>query len=97
MNYWRPTMLSTIAEIIRDLLIFVGVVAALLIALVVVVSMMPDTLCVNALAGRRQVRRYSAAPRGQCRRHNLGSLPMRSWLRNLTAPTPVSTRRPSST
>jgi len=36
-------MLSTIAEIIRDLLIFVGVVAALLIALVVAVSMMPDT------------------------------------------------------
>jgi len=28
-------MLSTIAEIIRDLLIFVGVIAALLIALVV--------------------------------------------------------------
>jgi hypothetical protein len=36
-------MLSTIAEIIRDLLIFVGVIAALLIALVVVVSKMPDT------------------------------------------------------
>ena len=36
-------MLSTIAEIIRDLLIFVGVIAALLIALVVVVSMMPNT------------------------------------------------------
>jgi hypothetical protein len=36
-------MLSTIAEIIRDLLIFVGVIAALLIALVVVVSRMPDT------------------------------------------------------
>jgi hypothetical protein len=35
-------MLSTIAEIIRDLLIFVGVVAALVIALVVVVSMMPN-------------------------------------------------------
>ena len=36
-------MLSTIAEIIRDLLIFVGVIAALLITLVVVVSKMPDT------------------------------------------------------
>jgi hypothetical protein len=36
-------MLSTIAEIIRDLLIFVGVVAALLIALIVVVSMVPNT------------------------------------------------------
>jgi hypothetical protein len=36
-------MLSTIAEIIRDLLIFVGVIAALLIALIVVVSMMPNT------------------------------------------------------
>jgi hypothetical protein len=36
-------MLSTIAEIIRDLLIFVGVIAALLVALVVVVSKMPDT------------------------------------------------------
>ena len=36
-------MLSTIAEIIRDLLIFVGVIAALLIALIIVVSMMPNT------------------------------------------------------
>jgi hypothetical protein len=36
-------MLSTAAEIIRDLLIFVGVIAALLIALVVVVSKLPDT------------------------------------------------------
>jgi hypothetical protein len=36
-------MLSTIAEIIRDLLIFVGVIAALLVALVVVVSKMPNT------------------------------------------------------
>ena len=35
-------MLSTIAEIIRDLLIFVGVITALLIALVVVISKMPD-------------------------------------------------------
>lgn len=36
-------MLSTIAEIIRDLLIFVGVIAALLIALIVVVAKLPDT------------------------------------------------------
>jgi hypothetical protein len=36
-------MLSTIAEIIRDLLIFVGVVAALLVAFIVVVSKMPNT------------------------------------------------------
>jgi hypothetical protein len=36
-------MLSTIAEVIRDLLIFTGVIAALLIALIVVVSKMPDT------------------------------------------------------
>lgn len=36
-------MLSTIAEIIRDLLIFVAVMATLLITLVVVVSKMPDT------------------------------------------------------
>jgi hypothetical protein len=36
-------MLSTIAEMIRDLFIFVGVVAALLITLVMVVSRMPDT------------------------------------------------------
>jgi hypothetical protein len=36
-------MLSTIAEIIRDLLIFVGVIIALLVALVVVISKMPDT------------------------------------------------------
>ena len=38
----RRTMLSTIAEIIRDLLIFVGVIAALLIALIIVVSMLPN-------------------------------------------------------
>ena len=36
-------MLSTVAEIIRDLLIFVGVIAALLIALIVVVANLPDT------------------------------------------------------
>jgi hypothetical protein len=36
-------MRSIIAEIIRDLLIFVGVITALLIALVVVISKMPDT------------------------------------------------------
>jgi hypothetical protein len=36
-------MLSTIAEIVRDLLIFVGVIAAMLITLVVVVSTMPNT------------------------------------------------------
>jgi uncharacterized protein YggT (Ycf19 family) len=36
-------MLSTIAEIIRDLLIFVGVMAVLLIALVAVVTRMPAT------------------------------------------------------
>jgi len=36
-------MLSSIAEIIRDLLIFVMVMAALLITLVVVISKMPDS------------------------------------------------------
>jgi hypothetical protein len=36
-------MLSTIAEIIRDLLIFVGVIAALLVTLLVIVSKMPET------------------------------------------------------
>ena len=36
-------MLSTVAEIIRDLLILVGLIAALLIALIVVVSKLPDT------------------------------------------------------
>src|SRR6185437_10166715 len=36
-------MLSTIAEIIRDLLIFVGVVAVLLVAFIVVLSKMPNT------------------------------------------------------
>jgi hypothetical protein len=36
-------MLSSVAEIIRDLLIFVAVTAALLIAFVVIVSRMPDT------------------------------------------------------
>src|SRR5580693_323555 len=36
-------MLSSIAEIIRDLLIFIVVMAALLITLVVVISKMPDS------------------------------------------------------
>ncbi len=36
-------MLSSIAEIIRDLLIFVVVIAALLITFVIVISKMPDT------------------------------------------------------
>jgi hypothetical protein len=36
-------MVSSIAEIIRDLLIFVVVMAALLITLVVVISKMPDS------------------------------------------------------
>jgi hypothetical protein len=36
-------MLSTIAEVIRDLLIFIGVIAALLIAVVVSISKMPNT------------------------------------------------------
>lgn len=36
-------MLSTIAEIIRDLLIFVVVTAGLLVTFVIVISKMPDT------------------------------------------------------
>jgi hypothetical protein len=36
-------MLSSVAEIVRDLLIFVAVMTALLIAFVVIVSKMPDT------------------------------------------------------
>jgi hypothetical protein len=36
-------MLSTVAEVVRDLLIFVGVLAVLLVALIVVVSKLPDT------------------------------------------------------
>jgi hypothetical protein len=36
-------MLSSIAEIVRDLLIFVVVMTALLIALIMVISKMPDT------------------------------------------------------
>jgi hypothetical protein len=36
-------MLSTIAEIVRDLLIFVGVIAVLLVAFIVVVSKLPNT------------------------------------------------------
>src|SRR6516165_9250024 len=35
-------MLSTIAEVTRDLLIFIGVIAALLIAVVVSISKMPN-------------------------------------------------------
>jgi hypothetical protein len=38
----EATMLSTVAEIIRDLLILVGVIAALLMALIVVASKLPD-------------------------------------------------------
>src|SRR5262249_24377871 len=45
----QTAMLSTIAEIIRDLLIFVGVITALLIALVVVISKMPDTNPLNRI------------------------------------------------
>src|ERR1700751_212350 len=40
---WRAMVLSSIAEIIRDLLIFVVVMAALMITLVVVISKMPDS------------------------------------------------------
>jgi hypothetical protein len=36
-------MLSSIAEIVRDLLIFIAVMTALLIAFVVIVSRLPDT------------------------------------------------------
>ncbi len=36
-------MLSSVAEIVRDLLIFIAVMTALLIAFVVIVSRMPDT------------------------------------------------------
>jgi hypothetical protein len=36
-------MLSSIAEIVRDLLIFIAVMTALLFALIVIVSRMPDT------------------------------------------------------
>jgi hypothetical protein len=36
-------MLSSIAEIVRDLLIFIAVMTALLIAFVVIVSKMPET------------------------------------------------------
>jgi hypothetical protein len=39
-------MLSTVAEIIRDLLVFVGVLAAL-ITLIVVVSRLPSTNPLN--------------------------------------------------
>jgi hypothetical protein len=45
-HYRRSTLmelLSTIAEIICDLLIFVAVMAGLLVALIVVVSKMPDS------------------------------------------------------
>ena len=46
-------MLSTIAEVIRDLLIFVGVIAALLIALVVAVSKMPEAHTDRAMLSAR--------------------------------------------
>jgi hypothetical protein len=36
-------MLSSVAEIVRDLLVFIAVMTALLIALAVIVSRMPDT------------------------------------------------------
>jgi hypothetical protein len=45
----EATMLSTVAEVIRDLLVFVGVLAALLIALIVVVSKLPSTNPLNRL------------------------------------------------
>jgi hypothetical protein len=39
----RAIMMSSVAEIVRDLLIFIAVMTALLIALVVIVSRLPDT------------------------------------------------------
>jgi len=60
-------MLSTIAEIIRDLLIFVGVIAALLIAFIVVISMMPNR---PMLSPRRDIS-------GRCCRY-----PVRAHTRN---------------
>jgi hypothetical protein len=42
-------MLSTVAEIIRDLLVFVGVLAVLLTALIVIVSKLPSTNPVKGL------------------------------------------------
>src|ERR1700722_18184445 len=39
----RAIMLSSVAEIVRDLLIFVAVMTALLIVFVVIISKMPDT------------------------------------------------------
>jgi len=56
-------MLSTIAEIIRDLLIFVVVIAALLIALVVVVSNMPDANPLKRILTALSYRLLSAGPR----------------------------------
>jgi hypothetical protein len=42
-RYQEATVLSSVAEIIRDLLIFVVAMTALLIVLLVVVSRLPDT------------------------------------------------------
>jgi hypothetical protein len=66
-------MLSTIAEIIRDLLIFVGVIAALLITLVVVVARMPDTnplkRVLTALCYRLGATLAAGSYRHPCRAH----------------------------
>ena len=48
-------MLSSVAEIIRDLLIFVVAMTALLIVLLVVVSRLPDTQSAQAPADRAQL------------------------------------------
>jgi hypothetical protein len=60
-------MLSTIAEIIRDLLIFIGVIAALLVALVVVVSKMPSTNPPEAHSDRAVLSACGHAGSGSCR------------------------------
>ena len=72
-------MLSTIAEIIRDLLIFVGVIAALLVALVVVVSKMPNTNPLKRIL-TALCYRLGATPGGRSRRY-----PARTYTRNRPA------------
>jgi hypothetical protein len=69
-------MLSMIAEIIRDLLIFVFAIAALLIALVVIVSYHARNQPVEAHTDRAKLSAFGHT-RGGRRRYPVGAYPGR--------------------
>ena len=68
-------LLSTIAEIIRDLLIFVAVMTGLLVALIVVVSKMPDSNPLKRLLTALTYRVGATAAAGPVRGRERSPLP----------------------